>query len=455
MQYYSETYHASTQYAPHGSGDPISLHWETMPLLDKRYVGAKRYPVSESKSPLHAPSFADGSCSVGVYVVVRGGDVPDGVYYFDQDARELVNIGGKWMMADVADTFLDHDFVEQANLLYVYTGIMERVVWHYREAAYRRVQMDVGVACASTMLFAKSQGKRVFPLAGFTDDALAVALHLGATELPLAAVAVFPENSMVAFNSLDDGMGEFSYSNRFEVMEPGTRYPSRFMLQNRGECINNMDKCIKARRVVAKALLGEEFPLTPAKFPADYFFHEIWFSKPMLNRYAPFDRATMDIDDFSSMLRWLEMGPINAFGAGLLKIWVVVFDVMFVFSGVYRYVPVRKSIYMQSPNAVAKKFAKGLVEPGLAHNASFAVVLTSNLNESCGVLGERAYRYLNLNAGFLQETLNVSGRLLGKNVRNVHFFYHDELKKICEIPESESVISCMLVGKIANRRNLR
>ncbi|MBO7383446.1 MAG: hypothetical protein J6U07_02385 [Fibrobacter sp.] len=447
MPFYSETYHDSTQYAPRSSGDPVMLHWENMPLLDKRYAGAKRYALSESKCPLHAPAFADGLCSVGVYLVVRGGEVPDGVYFYDQDSRELVNIGGRPMMAAIAAVFPEKNFVEQANILYLYTGLMERSVWRFRESAYRQVQMDVGAACANTILFAKSQGKKVFPLAGFVDDALAVALELGPTELPLAAVALFPENSMVAFNSVDDGMGEFAYSNRSENMEPGPRYPSRFMLQNRGECINDLDRCIKVRRVVTKPLSGEEFPLTPAKYPGDFFFHEIWFLKSPERRAVPFDRATMDIDDFSSMLRWLEAGPINAFGAGLLKIWVVVFDVMFVFSGAYRYVPVRKSIYMQRHDANVKKFAKCFADPEAVQNASFAVILTSNLEESCGILGERAYRYLNLNAGFLQESLDLSGRLLHKNVRTEHFVFQDDLRKVSGIPESEQVISCSLVGK--------
>ena len=77
----------------------------------------------------------------------------------------------------------------------------------------------------------------------------------------------------------------------------------------------------------------------------------------------------------------------------------------------------------------------------------FAVVLTSNLNESCNVLGNRGYRYMNLNAGVLAESLYVSARLLNKTAREEHFFYHDELKKLLDIPESESIITTLLVGK--------
>jgi len=448
VKFYSETYHESTQYQYKGCPDPIALHWEGMKPSDKCYEGAKRIAVPESHLPLHDPLYADGLRTVGVYVVVREGDVPNGVYFFDQMRREYVLIGGKPMMNAVAESFPDEEFIREAPVLYLYTGVMEQAVWRFREAAYRQVQKDVGAAAANTMLCAKSRGKKVFALGGFVDDSVAVALNLPTTEIPLAAVAVFPENSMVAFNSVDDGLGEFSYSNRSEMMVAGD-FPARFLAQNRSECISELNKCVKVRRVVTSALPGDEFPLTPSKFPGDYYLHEMWFQDPHSISPCAMTRRTMDLDDFSSMLRWLEIASINAFGAGLLKIWIVSFDVMFVFPGVYRYIPVRKSIYMQSGEVNAKKFAKGFVVPEQAQNASFAVIMTANLNEACGVLGERAYRYLNMNAGVLAQSLDLSARLLRKVARDEHYFIQDELKRLCGIPETESLLATVLVGSAA------
>lgn len=454
MQFYSETYHESTRYAPRSVGDPIALHWETMPLADKRYDGAKRFPLSDSKCPIHAPTFADGLRSVAIYALIRNGSVPDGVYYLDQESQELVCIGNKQKMAAVVDAFPEKEFVSKAEELYLYAGQMDRAVWRFREAAYRQVEMDVGAACANTMLYAKSKGKKVFPLGAFVDDVVAVALGLGGTEVPLAAVAVFPENSSVAFYSVDEGLGEFAYSNRNETMDPGSRYAARFMLQNRGECINDAAKCIKVRRVATKALPGEEFPLAPAKFPNDYFYREMWFLRPRPESIALFHPVTMDLDDFSSILRWMEMAQFNAFGAGLLKVWVVVFDAMFVYPGAYRYVPVRKSLYMQAGELNIKKFVKCFAVPEQAQNTAFAVIFTADLNEACNLLGERAYRYLNLNAGFLGESLDIAARLLNKNARAEHYVYHDDIKKLCAIPDGESVISTVLVGKSLQNKNL-
>lgn len=464
MDFYSETYHESVKYAAKAVADPVVLHWEKQKAADRRYSGCNRIDVRAEDVPGFGYVSGDDIKPVGVYVVLRGRSLPDGIYAYDGSldgaapgsslgtaamAGQLVKIGGKDEMKSLAAAFPDKDFVCDTPVLYIFTGIMERAVWRFKESAYSQVQRDVGACVGSVLLDAKRKGGKAFPLGGFVDDDVANALKLGPTEVPLACLAVFPEYSEVAFDSVDDGVGESAYSNRSEMdmVADASRYPARFMRQNRGESIENLDKCIRVRRLVSQALPGDEFPLTPAKFSNESYFSRLAELGTANLKHVPFRKFNMDLDDFSSMLRWLELGPINLFGAGLLKIWLVTFDVMFVYPGVYRYVPVRKSIYMQSGQVMMKKFAKCHAAVEDAENAAFAVVLTADLKEACNLLGERAYRYLNLNAGYILQSLHLSGRVLNKTVRSPHFFYEDDLKKLCDIPEEESVISEILVGR--------
>jgi len=400
--------------------------------------------------------------------VLRGRNFPDGIYAYDPAesggvpdvAGQLVKIGGKDEMKRLAEAFPDKEFLLDTPVLYLFTGLLERSVWRFKEVAYSKVLRDVGACAASVMLHAKACGAKVFPLGGFVDDQVAVSLKLPGTEVPLAALAVFPEYSEVAYDSVDDGVGESAYSNRSEadpllmasdfsneVNGGAGRYPSCFMRQNRYESIEDLNKCIRVRRLATQALPGDEFPLTPARYDGNLYNRMIEDLRGSSACFAPFKRMSFDLDEFSSMLRWLEQGKINLFGAGLLKIWIVVFDVMFVFSGLYRYVPVRKSIYMQGGAVAAKKFNKCHAVPEEVENASFAVVLTADLKEACNLLGERAYRYLNMNAGYIAQSLHLSGQVLGRIARSGCCYYQDELRKLCKIPENESIISEILVGK--------
>ena len=470
MRFYSENYHKLISFVR--KEKPVELRWETQRNPDRRYVGANRIDLHKGEVPPFGYVSGDNLKPVGVYVVARGRSVPDGVYAYDgagcSAAPDVmgqgVRIGGKSEMKKLVAAFPDKDFAEEAPLLYIFTGLLERTVWHFREAAYAQVMQDVGSCAASVMLHWKSKGAKVFALGGFVDDEVAVVLNLPATEIPLAALAVFPEYSELAFDSADGGVGETAYSNRSEMefaagdlselcaaessaAYDAGRYPALFMRQNRVENIVDLNRCIRIRRLSAQALPGDEFPLTPAKYDVAQYLKSLEDVDLLPKGHLPFRKAGLDLDDFSSMLRWLESGQINLFGAGLLKIWIVAFDVMFVYPGVYRYVPVRKSIYMQSIAVNVKKFAKCHAVPEEADNTAFAMILTADLNESCNLLGERAYRYMNLNAGYFVESLSLSAKLLRKTVRSERFFYHDELKSLCNIPENESVIAEILVGK--------
>jgi len=474
MAFFSEFYHLSIQKVPKKGSVSKVLHWEQQKIADRRYSGCNRLDVHSGEIPPFGYESFDGMNSVGVYVVLRGRKLPDGIYAYDPDGKsgapdvvgQLVRIGGKDEMKRLAEAFPDKDFLLDTPVLYLFTGLLERSVWRFKEGAYARVLQDVGACVGSFMLHAKSGGAlggngsaggKVFPLGGFVDDQVAVVLNLPSTEVPLAALAVFPEYSEVAYDSVDDGVGESAYSNRSEAdpllmaADPGTiydagRYPSRFMRQNRYESIEDLSKCIRVRRLATQALPGDEFPLTPARYDGNLYNKVLCDLKKEPKRRPVFKRVSFDLDEFSSMLRWLEQGKINLFGAGLLKIWIVVFDVMFVFPGVYRYVPVRKSIYMQGGEVAAKKFLKCHTVAEDAENAAFAVVLTADLNEACCLLGERSYRYLNMNAGYIAQSLNLSGRILQKTTRS-GFYYQDDLRKLCRIPENESIISEILVGK--------
>jgi hypothetical protein len=470
MRFFSENYHKSISFAR--KEKPIDLCWESQKMVDRRYAGCNRIDLQKGEVPSYGYISGDNLKPVGVYVVMRGRKIPDGVYVYDAAGKsntpdamgQLVRIGGKDEMKKIVAAFPDKDFAEEAPMLYIFTGLLERSVWRFRESAYAQVMQDVGACAGSVLLHSKSKGAKVFALSGFVDDQIAIALNLPSTEIPLAALAVFPEYCELAFDSVDGGVGETAYSNRSEmdasagdltelqaadnvVAYDPARYPSLFMRQNRVENITDLLKCIRIRRLSTQAYPGDEFPLTPAKFDAAHYLDKISDIETPLNNHLPFKKAGLDLDDFSSMLRWLEVGQINLFGAGLLKIWIVSFDVMFVYPGVYRYVPVRKSIYMQSGMLNVKKFAKCHLAPETAENTAYAVILTADFNESCNLLGERAYRYMNLNAGYFAQSMTLSATLLRRTVRSERFFYQDELKELCEIPENESIVAEILVGK--------
>ena len=475
---FSIAYHDSIKNSPRLAGDPVTLHWESRLPPDKSYDGAKRYDVLRNHARTEAgdlfslvgePSSmlnrvftqlrndvcADGLRSIGIYALLQGQRVPDGLYYYDIPAGELVELpagspnSAKARRANVENlkgAFAPNEIMQAAGITLFFTGLLDRIVWRYKEAAYRELEIDAGSYAGLVAILARSLGGVAIPFSAFVDDEVAVALSLSPSEVPLAALCIMPK-ALKKYETVS----EFAYSNRSEMhpvtTEGANRYMARFLLQNRVECITELSHCMKVCRVVSQPFSGEEFPLTPLKFPNDYFFREYDFLGPGKVSFRPFKPWKASLDDFSTVLRWMEICNLNAFGAGLLKTWVLSFDVQLVYPGLYRYLPIKKSLFLQTNFDNRDKFARAHLCSDSVENASFAVFFTVNLEEACNMLGERAYRYLNMNAGYVAEILRESARALGKFARREPFFCEDELKKICHFPEGETILSEVLVGR--------
>lgn len=441
---------------------------------DKSYPGAKRYSIAENHgSPVDGDLFslvgtpssmlnrlfsqlqndvcADGLRSIGVYALLQGERIPDGLYYFDSASGELVALPAENAKARRANieslyaAFPTGDFIRGANITLFFTGIFDRIVWRYKEAAYRELQIDAGSYAGLVSILARSLGGTAIPFSAFVDDDVAVALGLSPSEVPLAALSIMPK-ALKKYETIS----EFAYSNRSELPETvgsGGRYMARFFMQNRVECITDLSRCMKVCRVVSQPVEGEEFPLTPLKFPNEYFFREYEFLGPGAVSFRNFKPWKASLDDFSTVLRWMEICNLNSFGAGLLKIWVVSFDVQLVYPGLYRYLPLKKTLYLRTNFKDRDKFAKCHLDGDSVRNVSFAVLFSADLEEACKMLGERAYRYLNMNAGYVAEMLRESARGLGKFARREPFFCEQDLKKACRFPENETLLCEVLVGR--------
>ena len=145
MAYFSETYHESIKYGRQVSGDPVTLHWENSGNVSNPYAAGKRYAtngvkagqrkkaasedlfeITQSSSTLLNRLFtqlqndvsADGLHSVGVFAYIKGQSVPDDLYKFDYETRELVAY--PWENAKLKKTrlealvkaFADGNFIE-------------------------------------------------------------------------------------------------------------------------------------------------------------------------------------------------------------------------------------------------------------------------------------------------------------------------------------------------------
>lgn len=117
-----------------------------------------------------APS-AGALYPVETYLSVRKveGLVP-GIYHFRPKAFDLECLKEGDFSASLAHSALDQGIVAEAQVTFVWSAILERATWKYRERAYRYIYLDAGHIAENLYLAAEALGLGVCAIGAFYDD---------------------------------------------------------------------------------------------------------------------------------------------------------------------------------------------------------------------------------------------------------------------------------------------
>jgi SagB-type dehydrogenase family enzyme len=83
----------------------------------------------------------------------------------------------------------------------------------------------------------------------------------------------------------------------------------------------------------------------------------------------------------------------------------------------------------------------------LGRDAAAVVFHTANLELAIAKYGERAYRYLHLDAGQLGQRLNLAAIALGLGVSGIGGFFDDQVNELLGIPPEEAVLYITTLGQ--------
>jgi len=117
-----------------------------------------------------APS-AGGLYPVETYLSVRLVDgLEPGIYHFRPGVFDLEFIGKGDKSKDLAFAALEQDIVALSQVTFIWSAIIARDKWKYRERTYRYIYLDAGHICQNLYLAAESLGLGVCAIGAFYDD---------------------------------------------------------------------------------------------------------------------------------------------------------------------------------------------------------------------------------------------------------------------------------------------
>lgn len=501
----AERYHRATKYSPESIAEGHEIDWANPPAQFKTYPGARSFPMrpylpirqetdqteppplSLTEGPHALPNlarllyFTNGVTAIGMaqgsefcfraapsagalyptdlYLAVRDHpDLPDGILNFHVRRHELVEVypeglgpDGEELFARLRDACLDHPALENASLALIATAVFGRSSWRYGDRAYRRCLLDTGHVLGNFDLMAPRHGFWTAAIGGFRDekinDLLAVPKEReGAlavfplqpladfdAELTVPAALASPRNSAEA-----DGnsriLGLHKGSTILTAAEPPPENEADFQLNPKYE-------------------FAEGRKLTP-RDAKDEQWEEVILKRRSTRTLSG---AAIDWDDLSDLLTFAYRPDIGTgaasvpryFDTGLLETFLVINDVETSIPGVYYFAPGFMEILKVKHGDFRREIHQLSLGQDLAHDSSCVLIHTADLNAAVERYGDRAYRYLHMDAGHIGQRLNLEAIRLGLGVSGIGGFFDDEVNRLLDIPEREACIYITCLGKPA------
>jgi SagB-type dehydrogenase family enzyme len=117
-----------------------------------------------------APS-AGGLYPIETYLLVRAVEgMEQGIYHFRPPTFDLEFLKRGDLGRDVAEATLGQRMVMAAQVTFIWTAIVERSRWKYRQRAYRYIYLDAGHIGENLYLAAGALGLGVCAIGAFFDD---------------------------------------------------------------------------------------------------------------------------------------------------------------------------------------------------------------------------------------------------------------------------------------------
>ncbi|MBM3269313.1 MAG: SagB/ThcOx family dehydrogenase [Candidatus Sericytochromatia bacterium] len=398
-----------------------------------------------------APS-AGGLYPAEVYVLSRGTDaLPAGLYNYQVRTHSLAQVVRADLWPDLEAACFKHPALAGARLAVVLSGVFFRSAWRYEDRAYRRILLDTGHALGNLALYAPLVDLAAVPLGGFVDKRINDVLLVPDDEegalcvVPLLpAGAVTPDllakralrSKAVAQQAVPEGRRLLALHEASRILE-GSRPETSRRRRVEGE---------EARHAWMKFAP----PIALGDAPPDWGDR---LSETILKRRSTRNYAGSDFtrEQLGMILAAQDGSNDLLFAPDLLETYVAVHRVAGLEPGCYHRSRENGQLRQLRFKDLTEEVQFLCLNQDLGGQAAAVVFHTADLPGAIAGYGNRAYRYLHLDAGHLGQRVNLAAIHLGLGASGIGGFFDDRVNDLLGIPESEAVVYVTTLGVPAQR----
>ncbi|NET56834.1 MAG: SagB/ThcOx family dehydrogenase [Symploca sp. SIO2E6] len=457
------------------AGDETGKTWQRLSQLLFLSYGVTVMLPTMMGSPLYlrtAPS-AGGLYPAEVYLISRGTPLlSTGLYNYQCRTHSLIHFWDNEVWSALQEACFWHPVLEKTQLAIITTAVFWRSAWRYEDRAYRRIFLDTGHLLGNIELAGALTGYRPHLIGGFADLKINDLLFLD-SELE-GAIAVIP---------LADQLDEPQHLSPYPTILPSATQIDYPQLAD-GELLSYLHQASQipesgvgqVEQDNSNSELREEqledkynFPfcekISTATNPVDWRGNPpkrqplAGLKKTMVKRRSTraYNGANLTLAELKAIFdfsyqpqHYLNQGLDSSpdyFDLSLIETFIAVSGVDDLEEGCYYYAPQAQELRQIRFKNFRQELHYLCLGQELGRDAAAVVFHTADLGKAIAQEGDRAYRYLHLDAGHLGQRMNLAAIHLGLGVSGIGGFFDDQVNEVLGIPPEEAVLYITTLGR--------
>lgn len=426
---------------------------------------------------LRAAPSAGGLYPAEIYLISRGTPLlPAGLYNYQAQTHSLLRFWDSEVWESLQNACFWHPSLDQTQMAIVVTAVFYRSSWRYQDRAYRRMFLDTGHLLGNLELASAVNDFRPHLIGGFMDNAMNRLLYLDPQQEAVTAVLALADRLTLREN-LPLSPTALASATQFEYphIADGDLLPYLHQATQIPDAANSPS---------LKTLVKTQQPVPPTQadkynFPfclkvsmrtdspigwgdntsPDSTVRLSELRNTIIKRRSTraFSGAELSLAELQALLDFtyqpqnsldqgLDPNP-DYFDLGLIETFIAVSGVAGLEEGCYYYAPKAQELRQIRFKNFRRELHRLCLGQNLGRDAAAVLIHTADLQKAVAQYGDRAYRYLHMDAGHLGQRLNLAAIRLGLGVSGIAGFFDDEVNEVLGIPTDEAVLYITTLGR--------
>ncbi|PSB16246.1 SagB/ThcOx family dehydrogenase [Phormidesmis priestleyi ULC007] len=443
--------------------DPTAEWWQRLSkLLFCSYGLTGMIPTDAEPHYVRAAPSAGGLYPAEIYLISRGTPfLPAGLYNYQAKTHSLLQFWESDVWTSLQSACFWNPVLEGTQLAIILSAVFYRSFWRYEDRAYRRIFLDTGHLLGNLELASSLNDFRPHLIGGFADEAVNQLLYLDSQQegtiavMPLADVrevnqnlpltqTALPSSTQREYPDLDDGALLDYFHQTTQILLNPTAKVNWKLSPAEEQDKYNFPFCLKMSTVSEAIAWGDQL---------------IDLEQTILRRRSTraYNGAALTLDELKALLdftyqpqHYVEQdldGSPDYFDLSLVETFIAVSSVTGLEEGCYYYAPKAQELRQIRFKNFRRELHYLCLGQDLGRDASAVLFHTADLKAAIKRYGDRAYRYLHMDAGHLGQRLNLAAIHLGLGVSGIAGFFDDQVNEVLGIPADEAVLYITTLGR--------